>query len=222
VGLRRPVDRTPRLGVDRLPSTPRAARCPCHRGCACSEGQMAARGCHATCASTSSCRSTGQLEPSRALFLSVFARRPQTPSAGRHSRRRRQTPPPTTNHRRPSTPAPPAQLREASPSAPCPALGRAEPEIQLWRPAGGQPAAGARRRHRRPEPHLQSTQAQPSSRLGALPGRSQPEPAAGGLPCAGRGDIARVKVISGFPVKDSRDPVVKVTFRVTAATSENH
>jgi hypothetical protein len=40
-------------------------------------------------------------------------------------------------------------------------------------------------------------------------------------PPAGRDPIAMIWFFPGFPVKDSRDPVVKGTFRVCAATSKN-
>jgi hypothetical protein len=77
-------------------------------------------------------------------------------------------------------------------------LGQTEPEFQLRRPAGGQPAMGARRRHLRPDPHLQSTQASPSRRLGALPVRSRPEPAAGEVSRPARDPIVSSSIFLGL------------------------
>jgi hypothetical protein len=74
-----------------------------------------------------------------------------------------------------------------------------------------------------------ATALQPSKTVSSSPCRPlRPSPPAAGpefRPPA-RADrprdyIALIRFFSGFPVKDSRDPVVKVTFRVTAATSKN-
>jgi hypothetical protein len=148
--------------------------------------------------STSSSPCYWSLKAEPRPFVLAFSSASRTlRSAGRHSHCRRRTPLPAPNHSRPSTPTPPTRPREASPSTPCPALCCTGPGFELRRPADGQPAAGTRQRHLRPEPHFQSTQARSSRRLGVLPGRSRPEPTAGEVSRPARDPIASSSIFLG-------------------------